>query len=231
MNKYTPALPPLPETSVYHRDTYTAEEIKAFDADQMNDHYLLGYKSALASLEAEPVAWQIEGTDSFVSDRARQRNQAFSDLYTVPLCKCPQPAQAKVVHGVRAPEVTVFTNCRFNPQPSDAVGERDARHVGDTRFESWFSEFDTKQKGTKQQMRESYWAGYEECADPQSSRHADPLQGAANWLCEAIRDCEPAYIAGRLSIGYNRAKRLYDAAIASKGAVLPLNPLIHEQTK
>lgn len=44
---------------------------------------------------------------------------------------------------------------------------------------------------------------------------SDPLQGAANWLCEAIHECEASDIAGRLSIGYNRAKRLHDAALSS----------------
>jgi hypothetical protein len=34
-----------------------------------------------------------------------------------------------------------------------------ARHVGDSRFESWFSEYDMKHKGTKQQMRDAYAAG------------------------------------------------------------------------
>lgn len=40
----------------------------------------------------------------------------------------------------------------------------------------------------------------------------DPLQGATNWLREAIHECDAADIAGRLSIGHNRAKRLLDAA-------------------
>ncbi|HBQ90971.1 MAG TPA: hypothetical protein DD803_16165 [Alcaligenes faecalis] len=40
----------------------------------------------------------------------------------------------------------------------------------------------------------------------------DPLQGAADWL---VRDCgvsDPAGLANRLGIGYNRASRLVDAA-------------------
>lgn len=45
----------------------------------------------------------------------------------------------------------------------------------------------------------------------------DPLQGAANWLvqthCPAL---SPTDLAGRLTIGHNRAKRLYDAALAAQ---------------
>lgn len=40
---------------------------------------------------------------------------------------------------------------------------------------------------------------------------ADPLQGAANWLVEAHPGIETSALAGKLSIGYNRAKRLHDA--------------------
>jgi hypothetical protein len=32
-------------------------------------------------------------------------------------------------------------------------------HVGESRFESWFSEYESKQKGAKQQMRDAYAAG------------------------------------------------------------------------
>lgn len=34
-----------------------------------------------------------------------------------------------------------------------------ARHVGDSKFESWFSEYSPTHKGTKQQMRDAYAAG------------------------------------------------------------------------
>lgn len=45
-----------------------------------------------------------------------------------------------------------------------------------------------------------------------SGAEADPLQGAADWFKEAIVDCDVADIQSRLLIGYNRAKRLFDAA-------------------
>lgn len=41
----------------------------------------------------------------------------------------------------------------------------------------------------------------------------DPLQGAANWLVKAHPGLETSTLAGKLSIGFNRAKRLHDAAI------------------
>ena len=45
---------------------------------------------------------------------------------------------------------------------------------------------------------------------------ADPLQGAANWLAEAHGQFSPIMLAGCLMIGYNRAKRLHDAALAAR---------------
>lgn len=41
---------------------------------------------------------------------------------------------------------------------------------------------------------------------------SDPLQGAADWLRKAIFDCGVGDIQRNLLIGYNRAKRLFDAA-------------------
>lgn len=49
----------------------------------------------------------------------------------------------------------------------------------------------------------------------------DPLQGAVNWLYEAMPSLLISDIQSRLFLGYNRAKRLYDAAAeaAKKGGV------------
>jgi len=49
---------------------------------------------------------------------------------------------------------------------------------------------------------------------------ADPLQGAANWIVSATsydRATHIAEIQQRLLIGYNRASRLYDAAMSAQG--------------
>jgi hypothetical protein len=65
-------------------------------------------------------------------------------------------------------------------QAVDAVGEREAGHVGDTRFEGWLSE--SVHKGSmylKQDMRDSYWAGYQERAALQASRQPQAQQGVA----------------------------------------------------
>jgi len=40
----------------------------------------------------------------------------------------------------------------------------------------------------------------------------DPLQGAADWLKEALNECAIVDLQCNLSIGYNRAKRLFEAA-------------------
>jgi len=51
----------------------------------------------------------------------------------------------------------------------------------------------------------------------QEADDADPLQGAANLLVNALAKPRPTEIAARLLIGYNRAERLFDAAIAQQG--------------
>jgi len=53
-------------------------------------------------------------------------------------------------------------------------------------------------------------------ADSVQEDAADPLQGAANWLAEAHGQFSPVILSGCLMIGYNRAKRLHDAAIAAR---------------
>lgn len=50
---------------------------------------------------------------------------------------------------------------------------------------------------------------------------ADPLQGAADWLKSGLVDVTVADIQSRLLIGYNRARRLFDAAPA---AAVPESP-------
>jgi hypothetical protein len=61
--------------------------------------------------------------------------------------------------------------------------------VGDSRFESWFSEdFDPKSKGTKQQMREAYEAGMNDDAATPPAQPAVPEQQkqelAEIWFAE-----------------------------------------------
>lgn len=48
------------------------------------------------------------------------------------------------------------------------------------------------------------------------AREVDPLQGAANWLVQAHSQPCPTVLSACLMIGYNRAQRLYDAAIAAQ---------------
>ncbi|MFY3461069.1 hypothetical protein ACOTJD_30880 [Achromobacter xylosoxidans] len=48
------------------------------------------------------------------------------------------------------------------------------------------------------------------------AREVDPLQGAANWLVQAHSQPCPTVLSACLLIGYNRAQRLYDAALAAQ---------------
>ncbi len=54
-----------------------------------------------------------------------------------------------------------------------------------------------------------------------AAQDADPLQGAANWLAQAHGQFCVAVLQGCLMIGYNRAKRLHDAAIAAQQGEKP----------
>ncbi|AKQ59695.1 hypothetical protein ACR55_01825 [Bordetella hinzii] len=65
--------------------------------------------------------------------------------------------------------------------------------------------------------REKYAAS--ECQAPAAAgdaREVDPLQGAANWLVQAHGRPSPTVLCRCLMIGYNRAQRLYDAALVAQ---------------
>lgn len=47
----------------------------------------------------------------------------------------------------------------------------------------------------------------------------DPLQGAVDWLITAHSRLTVAYVQRTFIIGYNRAQRLYEAALAKHGGV------------
>ena len=60
------------------------------------------------------------------------------------------------------------------------------------------------------------WGQPAQAADSVQEDAADPLQGAANWLAEAHGQFSPVVLSGCLMIGYNRAKRLHDTALAAR---------------
>jgi len=51
-------------------------------------------------------------------------------------------------------------------------------------------------------------------ASSYSLQEPDPLQGAANWLNDALVNCNVRDIQHHLFIGYNRARRLHETAAA-----------------
>lgn len=53
-------------------------------------------------------------------------------------------------------------------------------------------------------------------AAPVAQGDADPLQGAAQWLLEALEGCNIADLQSRLFIGFNRAERLMLGALAAR---------------
>jgi len=80
-------------------------------------------------------------------------------------------------------------------------------------FEAWYRE-----KYNSTLYCEARYEGWVEgrAALQSQDREDDPLQPAANWLIQAIESCTVADIQGRLSIGYNRAQRLFDHATQSR---------------
>jgi len=65
------------------------------------------------------------------------------------------------------------------------------------------------------------WNRALEHRDKQTSagNEQDELQPAANWIYNGLHPCKIADIQESLMVGYNRAKRLYDAAEAAAKAV------------
>lgn len=56
--------------------------------------------------------------------------------------------------------------CNQKPAQSDVLD----RHVGDSRFESWFAEYNSSVNGTKQQMRDAYAAGMGDTMPPDAQQ-------------------------------------------------------------
>ncbi len=119
-----------------------------------------------------------------------------------PLQQHPAPSPATAVMQVGCenidgtlnihPETETCSIC----EPAQAVGavdEREAGHVGDTRFEGWLSESVHKSSMyLKQDMRDSYWAGYQERAALQAARQPQAQQvvaeGAGGGLRQTLID-------------------------------------------
>ncbi|WP_204246501.1 hypothetical protein, partial [Bordetella trematum] len=74
------------------------------------------------------------------------------------------------------------------------------------------------QRALSRMLIDQKYAAPQACAaaDGRDARGEDPLQGAANWLVQAHSQPGPTVLSACLMIGYNRAQRLYDAAIAAQ---------------
>lgn len=84
-------------------------------------------------------------------------------------------------------------------------------------FETWWDGLPQSMKSllTYEVAKQAYELG--RAALQSQDREDDPLQPAANWLIQAIESCTVADIQGRLSIGHNRAQRLFDHARRNEG--------------
>ena len=98
---------------------------------------------------SEPVAWMYSPSKVFEGTVATLEKE-----------------DAKLAESYGIKVTPLFTA----PQPPNA------RHVGDSQFESWFSTYDMANKGTKQQMRDAYAEGMSDWTDsPQPLKAARPL--------------------------------------------------------
>lgn len=111
----------------------------------------------------------------------------------------------------------IDTRSRFsNERLSSASDALENQHARITDLESQLAQrFDAADVATAaaQGFRDGV-ASVSAGSEPEDA--ADPLQGAANWLAEAHGQFSPVVLSGCLMIGYNRAKRLHDAALAAR---------------
>ncbi len=195
-----------PQTAEYYlRGRYGAYR-GHFAWRELEEAFNAGLRAQSASVEpvAYRVDWPVEaglGLPRFfgADDRDRMDNWVRDRECTVhPLVYAGAP-HAHIPADVEALRSAVFTvlegftlhhdvrkileKAYYAPSPAqavDAVDEREAGHVGDTRFEGWLSE--SVHKGSmylKQDMRDSYWAGYQERAALQAARQPQAQQGVA----------------------------------------------------
>ena len=112
--------------------------------------------------------------------------QAVVDRWDTPLWK-DAPATAEYIGRLRAALASAPAQPVAEPAPSATA------HVGDSLFESWFSEYNPALRGTKQLMRDAYAAGMgDPKAQPSPTPQADSvLEDAARSererICAAIK--------------------------------------------
>ncbi len=136
---------------------------------------------------------------------------------TVSLDPDPRGVSVGVWHGSHC----IYNGAHAVPAtvaPGDAQDERQA-------FEAWAKRKKMPLARIGQQYDDFWvdhaWNGWQAraaLAAPVAgdAREVDPLQGAANWLVQAHSQPCPTVLSACLMIGYNRAQRLYDAAIAAQ---------------
>ena len=157
-------------------------------ADELMVAHLDGMRAAQQEAQ-EPVAWYVTGCSRLL-DEAEAKAEARhigGTARAMPLYTAPQPSP------------------KADSQPAPANTRQIAECYGDCP---------TDPKTCANQCK---FEGRAARATADSVlEDADPLQGAANWLVKAHSGLETSTLAGKLSIGYNRAKRLHDAAIAAR---------------
>ena len=132
-----------------------------------------------------------------------------------------------LMHGVsssQAREALVkFVNA-VAPLAAGRVGV--GEHVGDTAFESWFSEQSFSRIGTKQCMREAYWAGYRErdsLAGPVVAGEVEAVAWALAYKPEFAEPNDERPVRLTFDAPTNRSKEWSDA-------VFDARPLVYADT-
>jgi len=191
--------------------------------------------------------WEVGPNEKVWSEAAVREALAAQAATIEAICKiieCAGPEAADEIADLLGYPSVEWPSDQAASSPAtavDAVDEREAGHVGDTRFEGWLSE--SVHKGSmylKQDMRDSYWAGYQERAALQASRQPQAQQGVAAPLelkvCHSQNASQTPQTGLSLmaapqewSPAYTRGPARQSAPVAAVPALVPLSVLQYNQ--
>lgn len=172
--------------------------------------------SNAAPVAAQPDRNPVEPTALDLSIRELDEWEASCDVYVTPSIGESIMLVLQELKRVRSaqaqPPVSGAGGLADYPTHGMNLGQRIA-HVGGRENAQGYVEFGSPMAVhalIQHVLRDFHRQGRVNLVPAQQT--TDPLQGAADWL---VKDCgvsDPAVLANRLGIGYNRASRLLDAA-------------------
>ena len=151
-----------------------------------------------------PVTWEQEAKNCWKAlEEMHERLMAAATPQPSPMAQAAESVTAPAGGVGLRDEFEAHWRRKYAPLPMNTRMRDDGRYGDPTIQQEW----EAWQAPTPPAQ-----------ADSVLEDAADPLQGAATWLVQAHSGLETSTLAGKLSIGYNRAKRLHDAARKQGGA-------------